>query len=193
MLKALYGMVQAGYIWYQTLLALYILLSYKVLRSNPVVCSQWNRNTFNIQSVHTDDVLAGASYEAEAHQAMKEFSQTYDPKNVEDVHLITGLTIKQLPDGSISITQASYLVKVLQHFDLWISSHLALHCNPIPVLLGRRVRWALKKLFTWQINPSNNYSVLSIGWVLVQDQTSCLHVQHSARYRWILPQNTGWN
>lgn len=63
--------------------------------------------------------LTGASDEAEAERAMKEFAQTYNLKSVEDVHLITGLTIERLNDGSIGISQAPYLVKVLQHFDLW--------------------------------------------------------------------------
>ena len=94
MLKALYGMVQAGHIWYQTLLALYVSLGYKVSRADPAVQS----HTFNIQSVHTDDVLTGASDEAEADQAMKKFSDIDKTPNRSRLNLLN-FTIVALKQG----------------------------------------------------------------------------------------------
>jgi hypothetical protein len=56
-----------------------------------------------------------SSSEAESKRVVDEFAAKWDLKEV-DVELLLGLTVEKLDDGSVSLSQTTYFIKVLDHF-----------------------------------------------------------------------------
>jgi hypothetical protein len=113
--RPLYGLVQAGHIWYKLLAQGYGDLGYKESLADPCVRTRKQNGEYTITTTHTDDVLGASSSEAESKRVVEEFAAKWDLKEV-DVELLLGLTVEKLSDGSISLTQTQYFLKVLDHF-----------------------------------------------------------------------------
>jgi hypothetical protein len=113
--RPLYGLVQAGHIWYKLLAQGYGHLGYKESLADPCVRTRKQNGKYTITTTHTDDVLGASSSEAESKRVVDEFAAKWDLKEV-DVELLLGLTVEKLSDGSISLTQTQYFLKVLDHF-----------------------------------------------------------------------------
>jgi hypothetical protein len=128
LLRPLYGLVQAGHIWYKLLAEGYRDLGYRENAADPCIRTRQRGEDYTLTSTHTDDVLGVSSSEAESRRVVNEFAAKWDLKEV-DVALLLGLTVEKLSDGSISISQTQYFEKVLEHFGY---SDLAPLSTPLP-------------------------------------------------------------
>jgi hypothetical protein len=115
LLRPLYGLVQAGHIWYKLLAEGYHDLGYKENRADPCIRTRKRNGEFTLTSTHTDDVLGVSSSEGESRKVVDEFAAKWDLKEV-DVELLLGLTVEKLSNGSVSLSQTQYFHKVLDHF-----------------------------------------------------------------------------
>ncbi|CAK5280773.1 unnamed protein product [Mycena citricolor] len=115
LLRPIYGLVQAGHIWYKTLAAGYKQLNFHENAADPCVRTRKIGDSYTVTSTHTDDVIGASSTDVESKRVVEEFARIWDLKEV-DVNLLLGLTVEKLPDGSISVCQRQYFDKVLDHF-----------------------------------------------------------------------------
>ncbi|CAK5277520.1 unnamed protein product [Mycena citricolor] len=115
LLRPLYGLVQAGHIWYKLLASGYKQLGYSENAADPCVRTRQHGEEYTVTTTHTDDVLGTSSNDSESQRVVKEFADKWDLKEV-DLNLLLGLTVEKLPDGSISISQHQYFEKVLEYF-----------------------------------------------------------------------------
>ncbi|CAK5275548.1 unnamed protein product [Mycena citricolor] len=115
LLRPIYGLVQAGHIWYKTLAEGYKRLQYHKNTVDPCVRTRMNGDAYTLTSMHTDDVIGVSSMEEESKRVVTEFANIWDLKEV-DVNLLLSLTVEKLADGLISICQRQYFDKVLDHF-----------------------------------------------------------------------------
>jgi hypothetical protein len=115
LLRPLYGLVQAGHIWYKLLASGYTDLGYKESLADPCIRTrQWD-DDYTLTSTHMDDVFSISSSEKESKCVVEEFAAKWDLKEV-DVVLLLSLTVEKLSNGSISLSQTQYFEKVLVHF-----------------------------------------------------------------------------
>ncbi|CAK5270155.1 unnamed protein product [Mycena citricolor] len=128
LLRPLYGLVQAGHIWYKTLSAGYKELGYHENAADPCVRTRKRGEEYTLTSTHTDDVVGASSGEAESKRVVEEFAEKWDLKQV-DLNLLLGLTVEKLPNGDISLGQRQYFEKVLDHFGY---SNLPPLSTPLP-------------------------------------------------------------
>jgi hypothetical protein len=115
LLRPLYGLVQAGHIWYKLLARGYKDLGYKESLADPCIRTRQRGDDYTLTTTHTDDVLGVSSSAEESRRVVDEFAAKWDLKEV-DVALLLGLTVEKLADGSISLHQTQYFQKVLEHF-----------------------------------------------------------------------------
>ncbi|KAF7333549.1 Retrotransposon Ty1-copia subclass [Mycena sanguinolenta] len=115
LLRPLYGLTQAGHIWYKELDSGYEDLGYHSNAADPCVRTRIRDGEYTITSTHTDDCLGASTTETEIQRVVAEFAAKWDLKEV-DIELLLGLTVEKLSDGSISLSQRQYFEKVLAHF-----------------------------------------------------------------------------
>jgi hypothetical protein len=65
-LRLLYGLVQAGHIWYRLLTEGYRNLGYKENTADPCIRTRTQGGEYTLTSTHTDDVLGVSSSEEES-------------------------------------------------------------------------------------------------------------------------------
>lgn len=119
MKRGLYGFVQSGHIWYNTLAKEYSFLGYRSSKADPCVRSRTTPNSYSITTTHTDDVFSASSDDNEANKVVSEFAEKWDLKEVDNLNLLLGLTIERMDNGAISISQSTYFERAFKHFGIW--------------------------------------------------------------------------
>jgi hypothetical protein len=117
--KPLYGMTQAGHIWYKDLEDQFQKLGFKSSRADPCIRFRHDESTgkYSIASVHTDDVFSRSNDDSEADDMVKGFS-IWDLKDVKDKRFLVGLSIDYLSDSSIGISQAPFFYNAFRYFNI---------------------------------------------------------------------------
>lgn len=139
--RPLYGMVQAGHIWYKMLEKGYEELGFHASKADPCVRTRIDGDKYTVTTTHTDDVLSASSSKEEALRVMKEFADKWDLKDVDELQLLLGLTVERFDNGDVGITQTAYFEKVLRHFGFWdlsplstpLPPHTQVHANAAPL------------------------------------------------------------
>ncbi|CAK5279520.1 unnamed protein product [Mycena citricolor] len=115
LLRPLYGLVQAGHIWYKTLSAEYQDLGYHKNATDLCVRTRKQGGEHTITSTHMDDIIGASASEEESVRVVEEFAEKWDLKQV-NLNLLLGLTVEKFPNGDIALSQRQYFEKVLDHF-----------------------------------------------------------------------------
>lgn len=127
--RPLYGMVQAGHIWWKTLEKGYSTLGFHASKADPCVRTHMEGECYTVTMTHTDDVFSTSSSKEEAEQVMGEFSKMWELSDVDQLNLLLGLTVERFSNEDVGITQSAYFEKVLHHFELW---NLPPKSTPLP-------------------------------------------------------------
>lgn len=122
--KTIYGLMQGGFDWFWTLDGAYTDLGYKKSRADPCVRSRKVGQETTITNTFNDDTFGLSSTKAGATQAKRELAQVYEVKDLGEPTFILGMAIRRDPhNGSISLSQKAYLIRVLERFNMT-------NCNP---------------------------------------------------------------
>ncbi|KAF8675481.1 gag-polypeptide of LTR copia-type [Rhizoctonia solani] len=111
LVKSLYGLKQAGQVWYKCLSLALIELGFVCFNSNNCVFMQQHNNTgLIILVVHVDNLTSAASNNAVWDSFCTELNAKYELKNLGHAKEILGLEITQDPKaGTALITQNRYI------------------------------------------------------------------------------------
>ena len=110
LVKGAYGLVDAPYLWYQTLKSELGSLGFKVSPFDPCVFLLYDRakQPIGVIGIHVDDGLCGGN--AEFHEKLKCLEQKY-PFGAKKMgsFTFTGIDLHQNPDRSIVLSQSKYV------------------------------------------------------------------------------------
>lgn len=130
--KSIYGTMQGGHDWAETLAATYNELGYSTSKADPCVRVKTSPDgAYTLTDTYTDDVWGASSSVAEAEARKAEIGTKWDIKDVGDTHRLLGMRVDQdLIAGTVTLSQRAYFEKVLEDFDL---QDVKLRTTPLPV------------------------------------------------------------
>jgi hypothetical protein len=114
--KSLYGLKNAGYLWSQELIKLLLGLHFKQLNRDSNVFVRFN--PIIILSVHTDDVTISSPNATVIPKLVKQIRKEFRIHDAEPLHYYVGLQIQKDSEGSITISQRSYVERMLDNFTM---------------------------------------------------------------------------
>ncbi len=118
--KPLYGAMQAGHIWYNTLGQSFEELGYQQSEADPCVRVREVGDEYTLMSTYTDDVFGALLTHEGVKKAKQEIAQRWEISDAEDYELFLGVTVDiDEKIGDTSISQRPYFECVLQFFGLW--------------------------------------------------------------------------
>ncbi|KAG5716923.1 hypothetical protein E4T56_gene8533 [Termitomyces sp. T112] len=130
LLKTIYGMMQGGRDWWRTLDKAYKNLGYKTSHADSCVWTRMINGEHTITNTFTNDTFGLSTTAQGMADAKQELGNTYEIKDLRDPSFIVGMAIKcDHQTGSISLSQQSYLKRVLEHFGL---QDCNAHHTPLP-------------------------------------------------------------
>jgi hypothetical protein len=114
--KSLYGLKQAGRIWYLHLSQYLVKCGFKTNESSPCLFIKRNEAEIAIIGIYVDDIVMVGSDAAVA-AAMAALKAKFKVKDLGMLSFCLGLQVSQTPKG-VLLHQASYIKKVLKRFNM---------------------------------------------------------------------------
>ena len=131
LVHTIYGTMQGGHDWFETLGATYNDLGYTTSRADPCVRFKRENGNYTITDTYTDDVFGASSSEEEAKARKDEMGRIWDIKDVGENEYFLGMRVQQdLKSGTIRLTQRPYWEHVLNRFGL---ENVVPRNTPLPV------------------------------------------------------------
>ena len=130
LIHTIYGTMQGGHDWYETLAGTHNDLGYKTSRADPCVRFKKEDNNYTITSVYTDDIFGASNSDKEIEKRKGEISRVYEAKDVGENEYFLGMRVQQdLEAGVIRLTQRPYWEHVIARFNL---EHVTPRNTPLP-------------------------------------------------------------
>lgn len=115
--KTLYGLMQGGHNWWNTLDKTYDDLGYLASRANGCVRYKRVGGEHTITDNYNDDVLGASTTSVGAQMAKDELGSKFEIKDLGELKYILGVRFDRNPDtGDISLSQCPYLERMLERF-----------------------------------------------------------------------------
>ncbi len=132
LVHTIYGTMQGGHDWFETLGKTYEDLGYRTSQADPCVRTIGKPGgEYTITDTYTDDVWGASSSAKEASQRKKELEEKWELTDVGENHYFLGMKIDQdLEAGTITFSQRPYWENVILDFDL---GYLTPCSTPLPV------------------------------------------------------------
>ena len=119
LVHTIYGTMQGGHDWYNTLSATYDDLGYTTSRADPCVRYKRENGNFTLTDTYTDDVFGASNNDQEIRRRKDEMAKIWDIKDVGETEYFLGMRVQQdLTLGTIRLTQRPYWEHVLNRFGL---------------------------------------------------------------------------
>ena len=119
LVHTIYGTMQGGHDWYETLGGTYDKLGYKTSRANPCVRIKKEAENYTITDTYTDNIFGTSNSDEEATRRKDEIGGVWEIKDVGETEYFLGMRVQQdLTLGTIRLTQRPYWEHVLNRFDL---------------------------------------------------------------------------
>ncbi len=133
--KTIYGTMQGGHDWAETLGGTYDQLGYNTSRADPCIWVwKGDNGEYTLTATYTNDVLGVSTSPAEAERRKAEFAAIWAIKDVLSQERLLGMKIlEEHNKGRISLSQCTYFVIVLKDYHL---KNVSLHSTPLPVGLS---------------------------------------------------------
>jgi hypothetical protein len=130
--KTIYGTMQGGRDWAETLRTTYEDLGYVASRADPCVRVKTSDDgAYTLTDTYTDDVWGASSSAEEAELRKAELAKIWDIKDVGHTHRLLGMRVDQdLVAGTVTLSQRAYFEKVLADHGL---ENIKLRSTPLPV------------------------------------------------------------
>jgi hypothetical protein len=110
--RALYGLPDAGHIWYKALRNGYQKLGFYKPKADPCI-QTCTKPEYTITTTHTDNVFAGSGSDDKIDQTCGKFHKLWDLESVDNRRLLLGITVEKQANSDIWITQGPYFERVL--------------------------------------------------------------------------------
>ncbi|KAL1939017.1 hypothetical protein VTO73DRAFT_10277 [Trametes versicolor] len=116
--KALYGLRQSGYLWYQKLKSIMLDLGFRVCRSDPCVFFRYlDKNGITIVTSHVDDLALFCPSDASAIALKSEISSHVPIKDGGEISLLLGVKVtRDRPSRTISFSHTHKIDAALEEF-----------------------------------------------------------------------------
>ena len=119
LVHTIYGTMQGGYDWYETLASTYDKLGYTTSRADPCVRFKRENGNCTITDTYTDDIFGASNNDEEIKKRKEEMGKIWEIKDVGETEYFLGMRVQQdLDAGTIRLTQRPYCEHVLNHFRL---------------------------------------------------------------------------
>ena len=130
LLHTIYGTMQGGHDWYETLCGTYDNLGYTTSRADPCVRFKKENNNYTLTDTYTDDTFGASNNEEEMRRRIEEIGKVWEIKDVGETEYFLGMRVQQdLELGTVRLTQQPYWEHVLSRFDL---GHVPPRNTPLP-------------------------------------------------------------
>jgi hypothetical protein len=114
LVHTIYGMMQGGHDWYETLSATYTELGYTTSRADPCVRFKKENGNYTLTDTYTDDVFGASNNDEEIKRRKNEIGDVWEVKDVGETEYFLGIQVQQdLDVGTIRLTQRPYWEHVL--------------------------------------------------------------------------------
>ena len=131
LVHTIYGTMQGGHDWFETLGATYDKLGYTTSRADPCVRFKRDNGNYTLTDTYTDDVFGASNNEEEARRRKDEMGKIWDIKDVGENEYFLGMRVQQdLHLGTIRLTQRPYWEHVINRFQL---DNVTPRNTPLPV------------------------------------------------------------
>ena len=131
LVHTIYGTMQGGHDWFETLCDTYDELDYTTSRADPCVRIKKENGNYTITNTYTDDTNGASNSDEEIRRRIDEISKKWEIRDVGDTEYFLGMRIQQdLDSGIIRLTQKPYWEHVLNRFSL---DHVTPRNTPLPV------------------------------------------------------------
>ena len=119
LIHTIYGTMQGGHDWYETLKATYDKLGYTTSRADPCVRFKKENGNYTISDTYTDDTFGASNNDEEIKKRKDEIGKEWDVKDVGENEYFLGMRVQQdLEKGTIRLTQRPYWEHVINRFSL---------------------------------------------------------------------------
>jgi hypothetical protein len=130
LLHTIYGTMQGGHDWYETLCTTYNDLNYVTSRADPCVRIKEEDGNYTITNTYTDDTFGASNDEKEEKRRKDEIGKVWEIKDVGETEYFLGMRVQQdLDAGTVRLTQRPYWEHVIHRFDL---EHITPRNTPLP-------------------------------------------------------------
>ena len=131
LVHTIYGTMQGGHDWYETLCSTYDELGYITSRADPCVRIKEENGNYTITNTYTDDTFGASNNEEEERRRKEEISKVWEIKDVGETEYFLGMRVQQdLDTGTVRLSQRPYWEHVLNRFSL---EHITPRNTPLPV------------------------------------------------------------
>jgi hypothetical protein len=131
LVHTIYGTMQGGHDWYETLGTTFDELGYTTSRADPCVRLKEGDGKYTITDTYTDDVFGASKNDEEIKERKDEISSVWDIKDVGETEYFLGMRVQQdLQSGTIRLTQRPYWEHVLTRFDM---ENITPRNTPLPI------------------------------------------------------------
>jgi hypothetical protein len=131
LVHTIYGTMQGGHDWFETLGTTYDKLGYTTSRADPCVRFKRDNGNYTLTDTYTDDVFGASNNEEEAKRRKDEMGKIWDIKDVGENEYFLGMRVQQdLNLGTIRLTQRPYWEHVISRFGL---DSIVPRNTPLPV------------------------------------------------------------
>ena len=115
--KSLYGLKQSPRCWNEKLCNHLKLLGYKQSGADPCVFIRNSKEKLEIIAIYVDDLILVAMTSTQIQEMKKTLSDTFRMKDMGQLQYCLGVNFEQT-EGSISMSQKQYLLKLLEKYNL---------------------------------------------------------------------------
>ena len=119
LVHTIYGTMQGGHDWYETLSTTFNQLGYTTSRADLCVRFKKENDNYTITDTYTDDIFAASNTDEEIKRRKGEIGKVWEIKDVGETEYFLGMRVQQdLDSGTIRLTQRPYWEHVLNRFGL---------------------------------------------------------------------------
>jgi hypothetical protein len=131
LIHTIYGTMQGGHDWFETLGGTYNKLGYITSRADPCVRYKRENGNYTITDTYTDDVFGASNDDKEIEKRKREMGDEWDIKDVGETEYFLGMRVQQdLERGTICLTQRPYCEHVFNRFQL---GNIIPRNTPLPI------------------------------------------------------------
>ena len=131
LVHTIYGTMQGGHDWFETLSGTFDELGYTTSRADPCVRIKKEDGNYTITNTYTDDTNGASNNDEEIKRRKDEIGKIWDIRDVGETEYFLGMRVQQdLKLGTIRLTQRPYWEHVLNRFSL---THITPRNTPLPV------------------------------------------------------------
>ena len=117
LVHTIYGTMQGGHDWYETLTKTFEDLGYIMSCADPCVRFKKDGENYTITDTYTDDIFGASNNDEEIKKRKEELGAVWEIKDVGETEYFLGMCVQQdLTLGTIHLSQCPYWEHIISHF-----------------------------------------------------------------------------